>query len=236
VTQVENGLHFRHGIQNMQAVDMEWEIPLPAPLKQASEPLPGLVIQRDWSIVQKAWWDAVLQMHAQPSVVRVALELRIMGGSNVILSPQLGNTLGTCSIEVLSTFNTPTATWAAFCQTLTDKWISYKDPSTGKPLNSRPHWCKEWSFLMLPNASGKKVKAVEWIRSVGYRNEIPLFLDTVKKIGEKDGYTVEEARATFVNKFLDAVFFGGPIPDDPVEFPDNINRSWFRSLLKNLGC
>src|SRR5436190_509364 len=35
-------------------------------------------VKRDWSITQKAWWDAILQIQAEPSVVRVALEMRVM--------------------------------------------------------------------------------------------------------------------------------------------------------------
>jgi hypothetical protein len=72
-------------------------------------------------ITQKAWWDAILAILAidcDRKTVHVALELRITGGSNIILAPQRGNDLGTFSIEVLSTLATPEDDWHAFCQSL----------------------------------------------------------------------------------------------------------------------
>jgi hypothetical protein len=110
VTQVTNGLHFRRGIQNMRRLDMEWELPIP--------PVKGSTTQRDSAITQKAWWDAILAIDCDRKTVHVALELRITGGSNIILAPQRGNDLGTFSIEVLSTLATPEDDWHAFCQSL----------------------------------------------------------------------------------------------------------------------
>lgn len=48
------------------------------------------------------------------------LELRIMGGSNVVMAPQRGNNLGTCAIEVL-TLSATSDTWQPFAQAVVDK-------------------------------------------------------------------------------------------------------------------
>jgi hypothetical protein len=72
-----NGLHFRRGLQNMQFYDMEWFITIPAaqpmasPSTSASTSEP--VVQRDWTITQKAWWDGILLMEENPSAIRIAL-------------------------------------------------------------------------------------------------------------------------------------------------------------------
>lgn len=62
-------------------------------------PVKGSTTQRDWAVTQKAWWDAILAIDSDRKTVRVALELRITGGSNIILAPQRRNDLGTYSID-----------------------------------------------------------------------------------------------------------------------------------------
>ena len=294
-TELINGLHFRRGIQNMQCVSVEWEIPIPAqPLKRenrhslpASLPTEGPLrrlskrahrkmislsrtpdvippatftqareetarqsyiesgdtrfstdIKRDWTITQKAWWDTVLQMQANPSVVRVALEMRVMGHSDIIMAPQRGNVLGTTAIEILTTFNTPPEEWQGFSQKIVDKWISYRDRSTGKRLRARPHWCKQWSFLSLPDEHGGKLKAPEWMREVAYKDEIPEFLGTLRKIGERDGFRLEDLRNRFANAFLGSVFWGGKEvvervveSDDPSREKINRFKKWLKKLF-----
>jgi hypothetical protein len=190
-------------------------------------------IKRDWTITQKAWWDAILLMHANPSVVRVALEMRIMGGSDIILSPECGNALGTCSIEILTTLDTPHNNWLRFCQKVTDKWLSYQDRSTGKRLLARPHWCKQWSFLNLPDDQGGNLKAVDWMREVGYKDEIPKFMNTLKRIGEGAGFTLDDLRARFGNRFMDSIFWDGSQSATVIARPQE-HRNRFLMWLKKL--
>lgn len=194
-------------------------------------------IKRDWSITQKAWWDAILQIQAEPSIVRVALEMRIMGDSNILLAPQRGNHLGTCSIEVLSTPNTPTDDWHAFCQKLANKWTSYTDPSTGQPLRARPHWCKQWSFLSLPDNRGGWMTAPEWMRNIGYKGEIPEFLGQLKRIGIEAGFTLDDLRARFGNELLESIFWTGAEVRDVVVESDDKSRdrvNKFKKWLKKV--
>ena len=195
-------------------------------------------VKRDWSIIQKAWWDAILQIEAEPSVVRVALEMRIMGGSNITLAPQRGNHLGTCSIEVLSTLNTTPDDWHAFCQKLANKWTSYTDPSTGRPLNTRPHWCKQWSFLSLPDHDGGWMTAPEWMRKIAYKSEIPEFLGQLKRIGVQAGFTLDDLRARFGNELLESIFWtGATVQDVGVESEDksrdrgNKFKKWLKKVF-----
>jgi hypothetical protein len=263
-TQLMNALHFRRGIQNMQVYDMEWEIPISAvkgtpatsstPAKVANGTKKGKepevapvgsaagtmasTTKRDWSITQKAWWDAILLMHEEPAQVRVALEMRIMGSSQIHLAPQLNNTLGTASIEVLTTLNTQPRDWFAFCQKLTDKWLSYIDASTGKKLHSRPHWCKQWSFLKLPNEHGAPIKAVDWMRTVGYKKEIVLFKEGLSKIAEGKGFTVQDLRDRFGDALLESIIWGAPDPVEQIVKSKDVSRgiinkikNWFRKLL-----
>jgi len=154
-----------------------------------------------------------------------------MGGSDIILAPQRGNALGTCSIEILSTLDTPTADWQEFCQKVADKWVSYADRSTGKRLKARPHWCKQWSFLTLPGERDVKLNAVEWIKQVGYKDEIPRFMNVLSRIGETAGFTLNDLRARFSNKFMESIFWDGAIV--PVVQPE-VRRHRFLDWLKKL--
>jgi len=85
-----------------------------------------------------------------------------MGGSNVLLSPSRGHTLGSTAIEVVTNLDKPVAEWAPFCQQLADTWLSYVDPATKKPLKARLHWAKQRTFLSLLGEDGRRVKASEW--------------------------------------------------------------------------
>ena len=203
---------------------MEWSIALP--------PRPGHETKPDWTVAQKAWWDAILLMEANPGVIRITLEMRIVGGSSVLLAPQRGNDLGTVVIEVLTTLNTPTNDWVEFCQKLVKKWLHYTDASTGKPLRARPHWSKQWEYLMLPDDSGKLITAPEWFRKVAYKDEIPLFLNALQKVGEGAEFTVDDLRARFANRRLEGIFWG--TPDPTIESKQN--RHGVVNKLKAFCC
>ena len=87
-TPVIDALHFQRGIQNMRVLDMEFEIPLPA--DGDGNP--------DWSVCQRAWWDVINLVYSlKRTPMRLTLEMRVMGGSNITMAPQFGNDLGTCS-------------------------------------------------------------------------------------------------------------------------------------------
>jgi len=131
---------------------------------------------------------------------RMPLEMRIMGDSEVTLSPQRHNIFGTCSMEIL-TLHDATDIWQPYAQTVLDKWTSYKD-AAGRPLNIRPHWAKEWF--------GYRVGGVLWqdkLRTETYRDEIKEFMQLLQKIGAKHGWTLADIKRRFSNELLDMMFF-----------------------------
>ena len=72
----------------------------------------------------------------------MALEVRVMGASNVLMAPQYGNKHGTLSIEPVSTRIVSKEIWEDFKEELAKVWMSYTDHD-GTLLNSRVHWAKE---------------------------------------------------------------------------------------------
>ena len=105
----------------------------------------------DWSIVSRAWWDAVhlIEKSEEAGVfaVDMALELRVMGGSEVLMAPQHGNKHGTLAIEPVSTRIVHKEIWEDFKVELAKKWMSYRDHD-GTLLKSRVHWAKVGIFYL----------------------------------------------------------------------------------------
>jgi len=57
----------------------------------------------------------------------LTLEMRVTGGSDVMMAPQYGNQLGTCSIEVLTSLNADQGDRARFVETVIDAWSRLSD-------------------------------------------------------------------------------------------------------------
>ena len=148
--------------------------------------------------------------------VRVTLEMRLTGGSNVWLAPQRGNT-STASIEVLTTLTTPPEVWKRFEQTVADKWASYKDEE-GNYLNVRPHWAKSWEGLTVREKDIKK-----YLKEDAYKDAFPAFRQTFENIVTSRGGTVEETRARFGNALMNDLLFD--IPEPPTSAPSNSSGS-----------
>ena len=141
--------------------------------------------------------------------MRLTLELRIMGDSNLIMAPQRGNRWGTASIEILSV---PDAVrdeeWLPFCQEVVDLWAGYKGRMTvdgeERLLNVRPHWAKEWEGVKI---RGRKAR--EYVREVGYREEVGEFRAVLGEIGREQGWGLEDLKGRFSNELWDYVVFDG---------------------------
>lgn len=192
VTPVIEALHFQRGIHNFRVRDMEFEIPIPARADDPTRP--------DWSICQRAWWDVIRNVYKRPDApLRVALEMRIMGGSDITMAPQRGNRLGTCSIEILTNLRTPTREWRQFKQDIANLWMSYKDPD-GRPLNVRPHWAKQWQGITY-----RRRPAISHLRDRAYAARIPEFRAGLRAIAKQGGYTARDLRM-FSNPLLDDLF------------------------------
>ncbi|RFN54297.1 putative xylitol oxidase [Fusarium flagelliforme] len=199
-TFLPDALHFQRAIQNVRVRDIEVEMPLVA--KKGGHA--GII---DYTPVQQAWWDAILLTYQNSDTcpMRMPLEMRIMGGSDVIMAPQRGNSLGTCSIEVLTLYSAREI-WPKFAQSVLDKWMALKDPSTGEALKTRPHWAKEWY--------GYKVDGRPWVerlKAVDYKEERKEFLQTLAEIGKeaKEPWSLQDLQARFSNVLFDNFFFDG---------------------------
>ncbi|KAH0605715.1 uncharacterized protein H6S33_004172 [Morchella sextelata] len=194
-TYLIDAIHFRRGVQNMRVRDIELQIPIPALADDPTKP--------DWTVVQKAWWDAIEIVYADDSApMRIALELRIMGDSDIIMAPQTRNSFGTASIEVLTTM--PAAddgSWAPFAQKIADKWMSYTTQD-GALINTRPHWAKEWQGMTINGTDWK-----QYLKDVSYKDEIPQFLNVLGEIGAEQGWELKDLKERFSNPFLDDMFF-----------------------------
>ncbi|KAG8719253.1 hypothetical protein FRC09_011421 [Ceratobasidium sp. 395] len=193
-TLVSEAIHFRRG-KNMRCLDSEWEIPIPEAANA-----PG---KRDYEKIQWAWWDAIKVFYERIDDVpmRLTLEMRLSGGSNVIMAAQRDNDLGTISIEALTTTVTPNEIWQSYLQQLVDKWTSYKD-SKGQFLTSRPHWAKEWKGLKV---RGKPVET--YLKETAYKEAIPEFRAALETIAKAQGTTVSDMRQMFGNAMIKRMFF-----------------------------
>ncbi|RLL95561.1 hypothetical protein CFD26_104724 [Aspergillus turcosus] len=193
-TWVPDALHFRRAIQNTRVRDLELEIPLPHRPDDANKP--------DFSIVQHAWWEAIIKAyeHTDKCPMRMPLEMRIMGGSNVLMAPQRGNRLGTCSIEVV-TLQSVTQYWEAFAQEVLDKWMELREWN-GQKLNIRPHWAKEWQQFKV---DGRPF--AEYLKTESYGDAIRRFNDVLADIGQKQGWQRQDLKRMFSNELFDYLVF-----------------------------
>ncbi|PQE27132.1 substrate-binding domain cholesterol oxidase protein [Rutstroemia sp. NJR-2017a WRK4] len=206
-TKLPNALHFRRGIQNMRVRDLEFQIPIPVLPSSANSPTGP---RPDYTIVRRAWWDIISLCYRSTSTpMRLTLELRIMGSSNLLMAPQHGNTWGTASIEVLSI---PDAVkdeeWVPFLQDVVDLWASYKGVMEigGKEelLNVRPHWAKEWDQVRI---RGREAK--EYLREVAYKERIEEFRGVLGEIGKGQGWGLGDLKSRFSNELWDYMVFEG---------------------------
>jgi len=179
----------------MRCRDLEFQIPIHSHPDDPSKP--------DYSNVQRAWWDIINLTYASSDCpMRLTMELRIMGGSDLLMAPQHGNTHGTASIEVLSIPDAVAdSEWEPFLQQVSDLWMSYTD-AQGVKLNVRPHWAKEWEKI---NMRGKPAR--EYLKEVAYKDAIPEFRKTLSKIGEGQGWVLEDLKKRFSNELWDYMVF-----------------------------
>jgi len=215
-----DGLHFQRGIQNMRALDMEFQIPIPA----LSNGKP------DWSLCQRAWWDAIATVYEwienkKKVPMRLPLEMRIIGGSNVTMSSEYGNPLGTCCIEVLTVGNdlVDAHEWQSFMQDIADKWSKYTD-FTGKPLNIRPHWAKQWEELTIQRIGEARKNIIDYMKEDAYKEQINLYKKDLDIIAKQGGYTIEDLQL-FSNPLLDTIFYHKKLQKKDIETKQSISRS-----------
>lgn len=211
-TPLPDGLHFRRGVQNSRVRDMEIEIPIPGkkvtgPDGDSTHEVP------DWDVVRRAWWDVIRLVYAyqddhvgiygDPSCpMRLTLEMRITGSSEVILAPQRGHRFGTASIEVLTVPDAVAdGVWTDFCQRVVDLWTGYRD-GEGRELMVRPHWAKEWEDVKF---RGKDARS--YLKTEAYAGQIDEWKTTVMRIGKMQGWGLGDLKQRFSNKLWDEIMF-----------------------------
>lgn len=134
--------------------------------------------------------------------MRLALEMRLTGGSDVLLAPQRGNAY-TASIEVLTTLITPQDDWATFMQQIADKWTSYDiRDDYGNVLYPRPHWAKQWAGL---HVKGKSVE--RYFKEDAYKEAFAEFRTVFKSIVERNGGTIQDTLKVFGNDLMERLIF-----------------------------
>ena len=191
-------------------------------------PIPNKDGKPDFSVVQRAWWDVIdlvyetagntasdsflksvfltLTRKDKHTPMRLTLELRIMGGSDLIMAPQAGNNL-TASIEVLTVPDAQhDGEWESFMQAVCDRWMSYADDNSKAPmkLNTRPHWAKEWDSLKM---GPRKLPARQYLREESYREPIVKFKETLEDIGKTQKWTLKDIQARFSNEMWDQIVY-----------------------------
>lgn len=216
---LEDAIHFRKGIQNYKARMMEFELPVPN-ISNSNQP--------DWSICQKAWWAVIESVYSPENMeyfpMRTTLEMRIMGGSDILMAAQKQNTR-TCAIEILTPVAVNAERWDKFLQEILDKWAKLKDDQ-GHFLNIRPHWAKRFDHLFInrnkswinewdnsqkiilnkyikPDEDLISISMRTYLKTIAYKDQLPHFLQMLKKICIQGGYNYEDLKERFSNQFLD---------------------------------
>jgi hypothetical protein len=206
-TELPNALHFRRGRHYARYRNVELDLPIPPLSTDPSKP--------DWLVVRKAWWSVINLVYSSAnSPMRLAMDMRIIGDSDIIMAPQRGNSHGTIAIEIGSVTDTVTEDeWHAFCQSFVD--VLTRLVPQGK---LRPHWAKEWYALVMDsplihmlimsrtNLHFGGLSAREYVRTVAYKDEIPQCLAVLEKIGKRQGWTLKDLHTRFSNKLLDDIF------------------------------
>lgn len=182
---VPDALHFQRGIHQLRVRDIELEIEIPS--GEGGKP--------DFSICQRAWWAAINAIYEYErrgkAPVRVALEMRILGGSDVTLSTQRGNKHGTCSIEVLTNTLVGQPEWAVFRDEITSRWHAIASQYETS-LGFFPHWAKEW-----PSEIGGR-DIMDYMKKE-YEPSSVEFLKHLSEAGRAGGYTEDESLRMFGN-------------------------------------
>jgi hypothetical protein len=202
VVPLPDALHFRRGLHVMKVRDMECEISIPI--------VDG---RTDWTVCLKAWWAVIkifydrYRADGDDVPMAMALEMRIMGGSDMLMAPQRGNT-HTCSIEVLTTQSVNAVKWRKFTEQVISEWMKITD-SAGRPLSVRPRWGKEWDGLTITTPTGH-LPMRDYLQDV-YGPALAEFRQGLGAVAEAAGgdspIQLGDLRDTFSNEFFDGFVY-----------------------------
>lgn len=216
---MQDAIHFRKGIQNFKTRMMEIDLPIPN-INNSNK--------ADWTLCQKAWWGVIESVYSPENMqyfpMRTTLEMRVMGGSDIIMAAQNQNER-TCSIEILTPVAVHAERWEKFLQEILDKWSALKDDK-GHFLNIRPHWAKRFDHLIINRDLSwidewdedqkrnleKYVKVDNnmisipmriYLKHIAYRDQLAKFMQQIDLICKAGGYEYKDIQERFSNQFLD---------------------------------
>jgi hypothetical protein len=191
----------------MPCIDFEVEIPIP---RLADG-------QLNWEIVREAWWTIICDYYAERHTttfsttyppLTLAVEMRINGGSDIIMSSQRGNE-ATCSIEVLSHNIVESKDWNKYIQRLFDKLCKVCEKYNLR-RSIRPHWAKQWQGLTWADENGVRMNIADYLKNVTYASAIAEFKDQLSRIGRMYGFTLDDCQRMFSNPVMDYLIFNTP--------------------------
>lgn len=184
---VPDALQLRRASHRMPVRCCQMEIEIPARLDGTP----------DFSVCQKAWWMAINAVYdALPSMpLRTAVEMRVVGSSDITLSPQRFNEFGTCAIDVLTNSLVDDREWLTFIDHLVDRWASLRNPLTGHLLRIRPHFASEWPSII------RSLPALDFLQGE-YTLEIGQFKRLLASACADGGYTFRNSIEVFGNDVL----------------------------------
>jgi len=192
-TTATEAMHFQRGLHFLTVKAAELIVPIP--VLKTGEP--------DWRVVQEVVYDLksvhddFLARDLYPS--DLALEARMMAGSDLLMAAQYGNSYS-LAIEVASSPLVPEELWEEFKNAIAVNWKNYYD-NDGNLLKVRPHWAKE-----VPHSVGDQ-DIFEYMREV-YSDQIPAYVAGMKKMMTYSGSNITDTLHMFSTKYLDHIFEG----------------------------
>lgn len=152
----------------------------------------------DLYIVQKAWWIAINEVYAAKrdgrAPCRIAVEMRITGGSHAVLAPMRDNA-ATCVLDLVTIAQPDEkddTEWRAFVQKVTDRLCTIRNPVSNQLLAIRPHWASEWP----PKMRGERTK--KYLRDAS-NETAPFMLDMLRAVAKDGGYELDDMLSAFGN-------------------------------------
>ena len=197
-------IRYQGGIEKLPVYDMEFAFPVKEDFSNVIEAA-NVVFHEVKDFLDRDFPGGYFRPFPCPYEahypLNIALEMRFMGTSDVLLCPAYKREHGyseyTCYMEVLSSapkdptdesMETYIEKWKEFCRKVATRWMEMDE----KPI---PHWAKQWQILEL-EASNKDI--YKYIREAYGDNRINTFKEAMKKYDPDN---------MFVNTAFEKVFY-----------------------------
>jgi len=186
-------MHFQRGLHYLSVRAAEMNVPIPA-LEDGTP---------DWDIVQQVVYDLATVVasfeDAGKYPIDLAIEDRFMGGTEMLLGAQYGNSF-TLSIEATSSPLVSQDLWEEFKEAMASNWENYSDRQ-GNKLVVRPHWAKEFPR----SVAGTEIN--EYMRKV-FAPQLPRYVEGMKALMEVTGGDLTSTLNMFNTKYMEKIMEG----------------------------